>query len=122
MKGKIKILRSPRYFRKEKRRRVNTNIGKNQSHREWVTWQLSAKVLVYILLDLNLIFTTTKIQQGRAGQQDYCRGMRTNHHYRLLREEKGLATGLGVGMSVDQAIVAINDIKFKVAYGVPQNS
>lgn len=94
MKSKIKILRSPTYFRKEKRRRrVNTNIGKNQNHREWVTWQLSAKVLVYIFLDLNLIFTTTKIQQGRAGQQDYCRGTRTNYHYRLLREEKGLATG-----------------------------
>lgn len=122
MKSKIKILRSPKYFRKEKRRRVNTNIGKNQNHREWVTWQPSAKVLVYIFLDLNLIFTTTKIQQGRAGQQDYRRGTRTNYHYRLLREEKGLATGLRVGMRVDQAIVAIKDTKFKVAYGVPQNS
>lgn len=123
MKGKIKILCSPRYFRKEKRkRRVNTNIGKNQNHREWVTWQLSAKVLVYILLDLNLIPTTTKIQHGRAGQQNYCRGTSTNYHYRLLREEKGLATGPGVGMKVEQAIVAINDTKFKVAYGVPQNS
>ena len=79
-------------------------------------------MLVYILLDINLIPPTTKIQQGRAGQQDYCRRTRTNYHYRLLREEKGLATGPGVGMRVDNAIVAINDTKFKVAYGVPQNS
>lgn len=79
-------------------------------------------MLVYIFLDLNLIPTTTKIKQGRAGQQDYCRGTRTNYHYRLLREEKGLAAGLGVGMRVDQATVAINDTELNVAYGVPQNS
>lgn len=79
-------------------------------------------MLVYIILDLNLIPPPTKIQQGRAGQQDYCRGIRTNYHYRLLREEKGLATGLGVGMRVHQATVAINDTELNEAYGVPQNS